>query len=340
MSFVFEGKECQSKMREKYLAAERRINQIHSNYPEIKEADRTLNQLQKELRMMKAGLKEASQEKIARGEDELARLKEAYRRLLDRYDIPHDYKLPSWDCPHCQDRGKIYNPQNDSYRLCSCRKEKRISRYLKKSSLPKKLRRASFDKASFNCYSSCQQVPSGRNHRQQARLVYKEARQFVEKIVSGKDVRGLMISGPVGSGKSYLLGCIANAALEKGTRVKYMVYSHLLEELRHSFDQQSDINYRDMIRETQEVPLLLIDDLGTENSSEFTASTLYSIIDHRYREEKPLVISTNLDIDGLQNKFSLMGERISQRILEMCKYLPLLGQVRLQLISDTQRGDE
>lgn len=332
MPFLFDVDYYQGKMKEKYLQAQIRIQEIHQRFPEIKAADETLNRIKRDLRLMKAGIHKTREEEIEKKQQEIERLKRAQTILLKQYRIPKNYKDPHWDCSNCQDSGRIYSQQKGDYIPCPCSEERRFSLFLQGSNLPLRLQKACFEKASFQYYSSRETVPSGKTHQEQARLVHKRTRRFIHHLAQGEVSRGLLIFGPVGSGKSYLLGCIANEAISHGLEVRYIVYNDLLEELRHTFSKkEKDTSSMEIIHQTREVPLLLIDDLGTESSSEFTANTLYSIIDYRYREEKPLVITTNLEIDELKDKFSLMGDRISQRILEMCEYLPLMGEIRLKI---------
>lgn len=332
MPFLFDVDYYQGKMKEKYLQAQLHTQEIHQRFPEIKEADEILNQMQRDLRLMKAGILPMREEQVQKKEGEVARLKKARQSLLKRHGIPINYKEPQWDCPQCQDTGRIYSKKAGDLIPCPCAEERRFSLFLAGSNLPRRLQQARFERASFQYYSQEETVPSGRTHQEQARLVHERTKNFVNHLTGGEISRGLLIYGPVGSGKSYLLGCIANEAIYQGLEVRYLVYSDLLEELRHTFSKkEKEMSSQEIIQKTQEVPLLLIDDLGTESSSDFTANTLYSIIDYRYREEKPLVITTNLEIDRLKDKFSLMGERISQRILEMCEYLPLMGEIRLQI---------
>lgn len=280
---------------------------------------------------MKTGINRVKEREIKKREVEIERLERGLKALLKRYKIPPHYKEPVWDCPQCQDSGQIYSQQEGKTIPCPCTEKRRFEILLDSSNLPHRLKKARFERASFDYYSTKKTTPSEKNHREQAKHVHEKAKGLVKNLTKGIISKGLLIYGPVGSGKSFLLGCIANEAIFQGLEVRYIVYSDLLEDLRHTFNKK-DMSSKEIIEATQNVPLLLIDDLGTEGSSEFTANTLYSIIDYRYREEKPLVITTNLAIDDLEDKFSLMGERISQRILEMCDYLPLLGQVRIEIL--------
>ena len=83
--------------------------------------------------------------------------------------------------------------------------------------------------------------------------------------------------GPVGTGKSFFAGCIANALLEQGERVMMTNFSRILNEMT---SYQADKNQ--IIQNLVDYPLLIIDDLGIERNSEFALEQVYNVIDSRY----------------------------------------------------------
>jgi DNA replication protein DnaC len=260
--------------------------------------------------MLKFGLfnkEKDDQNSIEELKNEIDHLESHYHELLKKHDIPLDYKEPDWDCEKCHDTGRIY--RNNQYLVCSCAKNDLRKRKQKNGNLPKHLHTANF------------------------------ASSFVQKFNSNSISQGLIIEGPIGSGKSYLLGCIANALIDRGIHFRYIVYSDLLQQIRSTYNQDSpETDEKQILNTVQQIPVLLIDDLGTEKATEFASSTLYQIIDHRYREEKPIILSTNYSVKNLKNRFPVMGERIFQRLLEMNKYLELAGNVRVKKIEERQEA--
>jgi DNA replication protein DnaC len=209
----------------------------------------------------------------------------------------------------------------------------------KNGNLPQHLHSATFANANLNYYEADLVTGSGMNYRENAQKIYSLASSFVQKYNSDAISQGLIIEGPIGSGKSYLLGCIANALIDRGIHFRYIVYSDLLQQIRSTYNQDSpEADEKQILNTVQQIPVLLIDDLGTEKATEFASSTLYQIIDHRYREEKPIILSTNYSIKNLKNRFPVMGERIFQRLLEMNKYLELAGNVRVKKIEERQEA--
>ncbi|SDC08310.1 ATP-binding protein [Halanaerobium congolense] len=340
MPLQFNSNKSQGKAREKYMEAEKRIKKIHNQYPDVEQAYSYLNSLKREYKMLKVSLfnREKDNENTAEElKKEIKQLEDHYQELLKNHNIPLDYKEPTWDCEKCHDTGRIY--RNNQYLVCSCAKNDLRKRKQKNGNLPQHLHSATFANANLNYYEADLVTGSGMNYRENAQKIYSLASSFVQKYNSDAISQGLIIEGPIGSGKSYLLGCIANALIDRGIHFRYIVYSDLLQQIRSTYNQDSpEADEKQILNTVQQIPVLLIDDLGTEKATEFASSTLYQIIDHRYREEKPIILSTNYSIKNLKNRFPVMGERIFQRLLEMNKYLELAGNVRVKKIEERQEA--
>jgi DNA replication protein DnaC len=340
MPLQFNSNKSQGKAREKYMEAEKRIKKIHNQYPDVEQAYSYLNSLKREYKMLKVSIfnREKDNENTAEElKKEIKQLEDHYHELLKNHNIPLDYKEPTWDCEKCHDTGRIY--RNNQYLVCSCAKNDLRKRKQKNGNLPQHLHSATFANANLNYYEADLVTGSGMNYRENAQKIYSLASSFVQKYNSDAISQGLIIEGPIGSGKSYLLGCIANALIDRGIHFRYIVYSDLLQQIRSTYNQDSpEADEKQILNTVQQIPVLLIDDLGTEKATEFASSTLYQIIDHRYREEKPIILSTNYSIKNLKNRFPVMGERIFQRLLEMNKYLELAGNVRVKKIEERQEA--
>lgn len=100
---------------------------------------------------------------------------------------------------------------------------------------------------------------------------------------------GYVLMGPVGTGKSFFAGCIANALMEQGIAVMMTNFSRILNELTKPYADKNEF-----ISHLVSYPLLIIDDLGIERNSEFALEMIYNIIDRRYCIKKPLIVTTNL----------------------------------------------
>ena len=141
------------------------------------------------------------------------------------------------------------------------------------------------------------------------------AKQFVQHWEEfKKDSMGLLLWGPVGTGKSFIAGCIANALLNQGVQVMMTNFARLLNKL-------TDLHFGDRnayIDSFNSFPLLIIDDLGVERNSEFAREQVFNIIDSRYRSQLPMIVTTNLTPEQMRNPEDLARARIYDRVLERC----------------------
>ena len=128
---------------------------------------------------------------------------------------------------------------------------------------------------------------------------------------------GCLFWGPVGTGKSYIAGCIANALMEQEISVRMSNFSAILNDLTASFEGRNEY-----IERLCRFPLLILDDFGMERGTEYGLEQVYNVIDSRYRSRKPLIVTTNLSLTELQNPQDTAHARIYDRVLEMC--LPIL----------------
>ena len=129
-----------------------------------------------------------------------------------------------------------------------------------------------------------------------------------------KHSTGLILWGNVGTGKSFIAGCIANALLDKGVPVIMTNFARLLNKLTDMYAGDRNA-YIDSFKR---YPLMIIDDLGIERNSEFAREQVFSIIDSRYRSQLPMIVTTNLSLKKLKNPEDMVRARIYDRILERC----------------------
>lgn len=150
----------------------------------------------------------------------------------------------------------------------------------------------------------------------------KYARLYVEHWEEMKaDSTGYLLWGSVGTGKSYLAGCIANALMEQEISVCMTNFAAILNDLKNGFDDKNAY-----IGQLCRYPLLIIDDFGMERDTSYGLEQLYNVIDSRYRSKKPLIVTTNLTLQELQNPEDTAHARIYDRVLEMCVPVHFSGE--------------
>lgn len=123
---------------------------------------------------------------------------------------------------------------------------------------------------------------------------------------------GYLFWGPVGTGKSYASGCIANALIEQEVTVKMTTLTTIIDDVFSLEDKTEYIN------QLARYELLIIDDLGAERSSDYAIGIVFSVIDRRWRAGKPLLITTNLPLKVLKEEINPDKKRIYDRIFRLC----------------------
>ena len=131
---------------------------------------------------------------------------------------------------------------------------------------------------------------------------------------------GLLLWGGVGTGKSFLAGCIANALMEQEVPVRMTNFARILNKLNSSFSGRNDI-----VDRLCRYPLLIIDDFGMERDTEYALEQIYNIVDSRYRSRKPLIVTTNLMLDELRHPQDTAHARIYDRCWKCAFLFPALG---------------
>jgi DNA replication protein DnaC len=148
------------------------------------------------------------------------------------------------------------------------------------------------------------------------RQLVKGAEAFIKGFnLKGDFYPGLLMEGPVGCGKSHLAVSILREVIAKGYTGLYYNSPDLLSEIRATFGNDQGPSEDDILEELARVDLLVLDDLGAEKVSGFVLDRFYLIINKRYENCKPIVVTTNLDQETLINR---LGDRIVSRLLEMC----------------------
>ena len=116
------------------------------------------------------------------------------------------------------------------------------------------------------------------------------------EAVAADPTRGLGLYGDPGLGKSHLGAAIANACMARGVPARYIGVEELLSRVRATYDARprSGGDTEDaMIRAYAQIPVLVLDDFGKESLSDWTVRMLFSIINRRYEQNLPLVVTSN-----------------------------------------------
>ena len=130
----------------------------------------------------------------------------------------------------------------------------------------------------------------------------REAFDVARRYADEQDPPWLVLSGPCGSGKTHLAAAIANARFQQGEVVLFTVVPQLLDHLRATFAPTSETTYDALFEKVREAGLLVLDDLGAEQTTAWAQEKLFQIINHRYIHRLPTVITTNQSMQMLDDR--------------------------------------
>jgi DNA replication protein DnaC len=119
------------------------------------------------------------------------------------------------------------------------------------------------------------------------------------KQYAGKLEGWLLIMGGYGCGKTHLAAAIANFAVGMGVPALFLTVPDLLDTLRFSYDSE-DTTFEERFEQIRAAPLLVLDDFGTQNATGWAQEKLFQIVNYRYINKLPLVVTTNLALDEVE----------------------------------------
>ena len=179
-----------------------------------------------------------------------------------------------------------------------------------------------FPTQGFSCHK-CERISTtlGKRYVTAKMEDIKNIKQYNEILdFTNNNEGGLFIHGTVGTGKTHVAAAICrNLEHYVGTTAP-----KLMLKLKDSFNNEH-VNETEIIKNYGSYPMLVLDDLGVEKSSEYVIQSLYLIIDQRYRDMRSTVITSNLSLTELAQK---LDDRIASRIAGMCKIIKLEGKDR------------
>ena len=247
-------------------------------------------------------------------------------KILTDAGYPADYTALRYECDACSDTGYL-----DDGKMCTCMREKLIAAGYASSGLGALLREQSFDNYSLDYFRTDERTWRARCH------AYHTLREDAEQFQGGNAPQpsgSLLLVGGTGLGKTHLSTAVAKTVLDKGYDVLYATAVSLLGDFEMArFGNSGAAGDTGMLSDTSryfDCDLLIIDDLGTEVSNQFTVSCLYNIINTRLSLRRPTIISTNLMQEELRRRY---WDRITSRLFGEYKILLFLGtDVRAQKV--------
>lgn len=291
---------------------ESRLQEIYEKLPRVREIDKQLSG------SMVLAVR-AAFEKGEDGAEALAQVRQtnlalqAERKDLIAESFPLDYLDDSPICPLCGGTGYIGST------MCRCLAD--LCRQEQKKEIA--LLSCGAHRFTDFCleYYSSEKAPAyGASPRAIMTHTLDVCKKYAENF--SKDSGNLLFNGGTGLGKTLLSACIACEVAEKGYSVSYESASRLfakLEKNRFHPDEESAA----AVAKLENCDLLIIDDLGTELPGQFVVASLYSLVNDRLLAGKATVISTNLNISEIRERYS---PQIASRLQGQFQLLPFVGQ--------------
>ncbi|MBQ7581044.1 MAG: ATP-binding protein [Clostridia bacterium] len=241
--------------------------------------------------------------------------------ILESNGYGADYLKPRFFCKKCEDKGVVDGV------ICDCLKDCMRAVALNEISDKIPVKEYTFDNFSLSYYPGEKDAAMSFAPRDKMQGVLNYCKNYAADF--GKHSESLIFSGETGLGKTHLSLAIAGEVTKKGFNVIYGSAQNLLNMLEDEKFGRSRLDYS-VEESLLGCDLLIIDDLGSEFSTQFTLSAVYNVINSRLLERKPVIISTNYSIDEMESKYS---PRITSRIFGNYRHLLFFGKDIRQLKS-------
>lgn len=318
--------------RENYLMHEAKHdamrNKIYDENPNLLDMEFKL----KKLRLRKVRIN------ISGGDDtiydkEIKLLSNEIDKVLSRYKLTKKDFDEFHLCPKCNDTGYVGNV------MCTCLKKFAIDYTYKNSNLKEKFKKENFDTFNLDYYPEEKLANLPLSSRDNAKIILGACKDycnsFSDKLdTNNNDKFNLLFYGMPGLGKTFMCNAIAKDILDRCYSVIYYSSCELSkivisDAFNNGYDRDETLDTS--MKNIYDCDLLILDDLGTESNNQIFTSELFNIINTRLISHRPTIISTNLDLKDLRDKYT---ERISSRLIEGYEIFKFFGKNIREIINN------
>jgi len=303
-------REYEERQTQNYRELLRRRERIYTLIPEYKELEDEVASIS--VARAKALLDNPSTD-LKEYRNRIASIASQKKALLKEHGYATDYLEPGHTCTDCLDTGYINGEK------CHCFRQMEITLLYEQSNIQEMIAKENFSTLSYEYYEG------------EDLTRFQNAVNVSKNFVTGfkNHYQNLFFYGTVGTGKSFLSGCIAKELLSQGCSVIYFSANGLFDTLaRYAFVTKSKDTLYNLNKDLYNCDLVIIDDLGTEVTNNFVTSQLFALLNERHLRQKATIISTNLSLEELRDRYS---ERIFSRITSNYSICKLTGKdIRMQ----------
>ncbi len=284
--------------------ARERIEGIYARNPRLREIDAQLREMAARIMAVSFRRGEDPSEAMAGLRKENLALQQEREWLLDSGDIDPDDLAVTPICPSCGGTG---------YRgavMCDCLKE--LCRQEQKKELSQLLGsgKESFDRFRLDLYPAEYDPRLKTSPRELMQFIYNSAVRYAKTFTPASG--SLLFSGPTGLGKTFLSACIARTVADRGYSVVYDTAGRVFTDFETAKFSLRGEESRELTKKYLSCDLLILDDLGTEMTTQFVVSALYQILNTRLMESRATIVSTNIPEMELGARYS---PQIASRLL-------------------------
>lgn len=297
--------------------AEERKLRIYAEIPRVEAIERELSSCSvKAARAVFAGGN--AKELLQSLAEQSAGLRAELEALLQNAGYDKNAMEPQYTCLVCEDKGTVElknktvtcNCFKELLKECACAEVNRLS----------PLTLSTFDSFELAYYSDVEGA-DGVIPRRRMSQILNYCKAYANNFKT--DSKSLLMRGATGLGKTHLSLSIANELLAKGFSVAYVSAPDILFQLERAHFSYEYDKEQDLISTLTDCDLLIIDDLGTEFTTNYTNTQIYNIFNNRILRSKPVIINTNMTIKELENVYS---QRFVSRVMGTCDKLDFVGR--------------
>jgi DNA replication protein DnaC len=219
----------------------------------------------------------------------------------DQLGLPNRISIGDPDCPYCHGLGfvgkdvPVGDPEFGKLVICSCRLKEVAAQ--QRDQLYRLSNLGALKDLTFETFQPRGRVGLGVQQANSLEQAYNSAQNFAGSLKGW-----LLLLGKYGSGKTHLAAAIANQAVSMGVSTLCLTVPDLLDWLRFAYSGSSDLDFEERFAEIRNVPLLIMDDFGTQSSTPWAQEKLFQIINYRYIDKLPTVITSNYQLNDFEGR--------------------------------------